>query len=64
MQPCLLRYHARSHHHRKTCVLQAATLRQLVIVLTGIVGSIWAMNASWSEKKDIYVSSSTSSSLH
>jgi hypothetical protein len=30
-------------------------LRQLGIVLTAIVGSIWAMNASWSEKKDIVV---------
>ncbi|KAF8056359.1 hypothetical protein HT031_006358 [Scenedesmus sp. PABB004] len=33
------------------------TLRQLAIVLTGLAGSIWAMNASWSERKDVYVPS-------
>lgn len=32
-----------------------ASLRQLAIVLTGIAGSIWAMNAAWSEKKDVLV---------
>jgi hypothetical protein len=35
--------------------LQGSTLRQLTIVLTAIAGSIWAMHASWSDKKNIEV---------
>jgi hypothetical protein len=36
--------------------LQASTLRQLLTVLGVIAGSIWATNAAWSDKNDIYVS--------
>lgn len=32
-----------------------STLRQLAIVLTAIAGGIWAIDATWSEKKDILV---------
>jgi hypothetical protein len=33
----------------------ASTLRQLLTVLGVIAGSIWATNAAWSDKNDIYV---------
>jgi hypothetical protein len=43
------------HSSAFAAFLQGSTLRQLAIVLTAIAGSIWAMNATWSEKKDILV---------
>lgn len=36
-------------------VLQASTAKQLMLALSGLVGSIMLMNACWSERKDIVV---------